>query len=167
MRIHEITQRPPTRSGQRDPGQAQRRSDADECAYHTSFKPYLRCETEHDVPQPVFIAAMLGVRNLRVVPLPASTWKVPEDQRDQIVKVAIQQHYRHTDGRVPAFGKIRRYSLVVAPGKEVDLALPFDIRGKRAGPIRTVHRLGVASLSIDGEKLRQSIWNEYGINRRD
>jgi hypothetical protein len=165
MRIHEITHRPRTRSHQPYSGHHRRRTDADERAYHAAFKPYLRCETEHDVPQPIFIAAMAGVANLRMVPVPASTWKVPEDRRDEILMAAIRQHYRRAEGRVPTFGKIRRYSLVVAPGDGVDLALPFDVHGNRAGPIHAVSRLGEAVLSVGGQNLSRKIWSEYGRDR--
>src|SRR5690349_6792133 len=105
------------------------RSVNDELAYHTGFKPYLRVETEREVPSPIFLAAMLGITNLKAVPLPASTWTLPEDRRDQIVRSAIHQHYRRTQGRIPSFGRTIGYSLVVEPGDGVDLALPFDIHG--------------------------------------
>jgi len=166
MRIHEIAHRPHTRSHQLHSGHDRRRTDADERAYHAAFKPYLRCETEHDIPEPIFIAGMLGVANLRVVPLPSSTWKVPDDRRDQIVRAAIRRHYHHTHGRVPAFGKILRYSLVLAPSEGGDLALPYDVRGKRTGTIQLVARLGQATLSVNGQKLSQSIWSEYGRDSR-
>jgi hypothetical protein len=166
MRISEIINRPRTRSGPRDPNHARPRSDADERAYHAAFKPYLRCETEHDVPQPIFIAAMLGVTNLRVVQLPRSAWTAPEDRRDEIVKAAIHDHYRRTGGRVPAFGQITGYSLVLKAGQDADLALPFDTRGHRVGPMRSVPRLGEATLSVDGQRLSRSIWRDYGRYRR-
>ena len=157
MRISEIAKR--------------RRSDRNqsahekERAYRARFKPYLRAETEHDVPQPIFIAAMLGVRNLREVPLPASAWELPEDQRDKIVKAAIRDHHRRTQGRVPTFGRIIRYALIVAPGDGEDLAILFDIRGNRAGPIRTVPRIGEATLCVAGQRLSRSIWGQYGGDR--
>ena len=151
MRIDEIAHRPSHRAHS---GHHQRRTDADERASHAAFKPHLRCECERDTPQPIFIAAMIGVSNLRTVPVPDLTWTLPEGERDKIVKAAILQHFHRTGGRSAAFGRILRYSLVIAPSKDgTDLAVPYDLEGNPAGPLRHVPRLGHASLSVDGQEL--------------
>ena len=42
---------------------------ARETAYRTAFKPHLRCETEREIPEPLFIAALLTSTRLRLVPV--------------------------------------------------------------------------------------------------
>jgi len=83
----------------------------------------------------------------------------------QRVRVAIQKHYERCSGIIPSFGRVLGYDLVFRPGKDADFAVPYTVDGDRAGPIRTVPRLGEATLSSDGQRLSQSIWRQYG--RRD
>jgi hypothetical protein len=129
------------------------------------FEPHLQVETERQIPNPIFLAGMIGVRALRCVPVPDVVWTSHEAKRDALVKAAIKKHYERCDGIVPSFGRITGYVLVAKPGKNSDFGLPFDVHGDRAGPIRTVYKLGSATLSVDGEILRQSIWSEYGRDR--
>ena len=42
---------------------------ARETAYRRAFKPYLRCETERAIPEPLFVAALLTSARLRLVPV--------------------------------------------------------------------------------------------------
>ena len=49
---------------------------ARETAYRTAFKPHLRCETERDIPEPLFVAALLTSARLRLVAVPAEPWLV-------------------------------------------------------------------------------------------
>jgi hypothetical protein len=131
----------------------------------TKFEQHLQVETERRIPEPIFIAAMIGIRTLRHVPVPDEVWTANETKGDALVRAAIKKHYAHCDGTIPAFGRITGYVLVVKPGRNADFGLPYDVRGNRAGPIRTVPRLGEATLSVNGEKLSQSIWSEYGRDR--
>jgi hypothetical protein len=84
-----------------------------------------------------------------------------------LVKAAIKKHYAHCDGIVPSFGRIREYLLVFKPGKDADFAVPYNIDGDRAGSLRTVPRLGTATLSAGGQRLSKSIWSQHGHGGRD
>jgi hypothetical protein len=119
---------------------------ARETAYRAAFRPHLRTETARIRPEPLFIAALLGVARLRHVPLTDQAWRVDADERHKLVKQAIRDHYRSQDGSVPAFGAIVGYTLVTLPGYEVDFGIPFDLNGEQAGPMRHVERLGEAVL---------------------
>ena len=136
-------------------------------ANDTPFAPHLRVQTEREVPNPIFLAGMLGARALRCVPVPNAVWTANEITRDALVKNAIQAHFARCKGSVPAYGRVKGYDLVVRPGKNSDFGIPDDTHGDRSGPIRTVPRLGEASLSVDGQKLSQSIWGRHGPDRRD
>jgi len=106
----------------------------------------LRTETARIRPEPVFVAALLGVARLRHVPLTDQVWREDADERERLVKRAILDHYRSQNGWVPAFGAIIGYTLVTMAGYLVDFGFPFDLIGDRAGPMRPVERLGEALL---------------------
>ena len=100
-----------------------------------------------EVPSPIFVAALFGIAQLRVLPLSDETFAAGEDARDQMVKAVIVEHYRAHAGWVPAFGAITGYLLVVMPGYDsVDFGLPFDVNGDAAGPMREVRRFPDATL---------------------
>lgn len=112
------------------------------------FQPHLRTETARTVPEPLFVAAMIGTARLRMVELPAETWQASASDRDQMVKQAIRAHHRAHNGHVPTFGAIRSYTLVTMPGYLADFGHPFDTAGNSAGPLQTVRRLGAATLGL-------------------
>ena len=131
---------------QRD--EASQRILAREAAYRTVFRPHLRCETERAIPEPLFVAALLTSARLRLVPVCSETWQVSADERDRLLKRAIQDHYRGHAGRIAAFGSIVGYSAVVMPGYLLDFGVPYDLNGDPVGPLRPVERLGEAVLGI-------------------
>jgi hypothetical protein len=119
---------------------------ASEAAYRAAFKPHLRTETTRTIPEPIFIAALLGTARLRHVEVSSEVWNASADDRDRLVKRAIQDHYGERDGYVPAFGSIVSYTLVTMPGYLADYGFPFDTNGDRMGSTRPVERLGEAVL---------------------
>jgi hypothetical protein len=119
---------------------------AREAAYRAAFKPHLRTETTRTIPEPIFIAALLGTARLRHVEVSSEVWNASADDRDRLVKRAIQDHYGERDGYVPAFGAIVSYTLVTMPGYLVDYGFPFDTNGDRMGSMRPVQRVGEAVL---------------------
>jgi hypothetical protein len=125
---------------------ASQRTLVRETAYRTAFRPHLRCETERDVPEPLFVAALLTSARLRLVPVFPETWQVSGDERDRRLKRAIQDHYREHAGRVTAFGAILGYTAVVMPGYLLDFGVPYDLNGDPSGPMQPVKRLGEAVL---------------------
>ena len=121
---------------------------ARETAYRAAFKPHLRTETTRTIPEPIFIAALLGTARLRHVEVSSEVWKANADNRDRLVKRAIQDHYRGHAGRIAAFGSIVGDSAVVMPGYLLDFGVPYDLNGDPVGPLRPVERLGEAVLGI-------------------
>jgi hypothetical protein len=119
---------------------------ARETAYRAAFKPHLRTETTRTIPEPIFIAALLGTARLRHVEVSSEVWKANADNRDRLVKRAIQDHYGERNGYVPAFGSIVSYTLVTTPGYLADYGFPFDTNGDRMGSIQLVERVGEAVL---------------------
>jgi hypothetical protein len=90
---------------------------------------------------------MLAVARLRIVHLPDEALTANEEARDRIIKPIITDHWRENGGRVPAFGEITGYVLVLVAGYGgSDFGLPFSITGDRAAGMQKVERLGEATL---------------------
>ena len=93
------------------------------------------------------MAALLTVTRLRIVRLPEEALTANDKARDRIIKPIIIDHWRENGGRVPAFGGITGYVLVLVAGYGgFDFGLPFSVTGDRAGAMQTVERLGQATL---------------------
>jgi len=108
-------------------------------AYRVVFRPHLQVETERRIPSPIFIAGFLTTARLRILPLPDDALSTDSDTRNRIIKSTIIEHYLDHGGRVPAFGRIVAYVLVLLPGYDgVDFGLPFDVYGNPAGSMRKV-----------------------------
>ena len=99
---------------------------ARETAYRAAFKPHLRTETSRTIPEPIFVAALVGTARLRLVTVPDEIWQVSADERDRLLKRAIQEHYREHRGHVPSFGAIVGYTAVVMAGYLIDFGVPHD-----------------------------------------
>jgi hypothetical protein len=122
---------------------------AREGAYRAAFQPHLQVQTERRNPSPIFIAALMTVRRLRIVPLPDDTFSGGDGTRDRVIKTTIIEHYQSQLGQVPAFGGITGYVFVLLAGYDgVDFGLPFDVCGEPVGSIRPVKRLAEATLGM-------------------
>jgi hypothetical protein len=118
---------------------------AHEEAYREGFRPHIQVQTQRQIPSPIFVAALLTVRRLRIVDLEALP--AGDEERDEIVTAAITKHYRETRGQVPAFGRITGYILVLLAGfRGTDFGLPFDRAGCPTGQMISVRRLPEAML---------------------
>jgi hypothetical protein len=118
-----------------------------ELAHRDSFRPHLQVQTEHAVPSPIFVAALLTVARLRIIRLPNEALTINDEARDCIIKPIIIEHWRENGGRVPAFGGIMGYVLVSIAGYGgFDFGLPYSVTGDRAGAMQKVERLGKATL---------------------
>jgi hypothetical protein len=127
--------------------EARRRRIESERAYHASFRPHLQVQTERAVPSPIFVAALLTVARLRIVRLPDEALMANDEPRDRIIKTIILDHWRENSGRVPAFGGITGYVLVLVAGYGFfDFGLPYSVTGDPAGAMQKVERLGQATL---------------------
>jgi hypothetical protein len=107
-------------TAQQQQDEASQRTLVRETAYRTAFKPHLRCETEREIPEPLFVVALLTSARLRLVAVCPETWQVSADERDRLLKCAIQDHYGEHAGRVMSFGAIVGYTAVVMPGYLLD-----------------------------------------------
>jgi hypothetical protein len=105
-----------------------------ERAYCASFRPHVQVQTERTIPSPIFVAAMLTVARLRSIHLPDDALATNDEARNRFIKTIIIDHWRENNGRVPSFGGITGYVLVLVPGYGgFDFGSPFTIAGDRAG----------------------------------
>ena len=133
-------------TSQKDDEAGARRVES-ERAYCNSFRPHLQVQTQRAVPSPIFVAALLTVNRLRSIRLPDEALAVNDEARDRIIKTIIIDHWRVHGGRVPAFGGITGYVLVLVVGYGgFDFGLPFSVTGNRSGAMQKVERLGQATL---------------------
>src|SRR5207302_1065684 len=89
----------------------------------------------------------LTVARLRIVRLSDEALSANDDTRDHMIRAIISGHWREKGGRVPAFGGITGYVLVLVAGYGgFDFGLPYSITGDRDGAMQKVERLGEATL---------------------
>jgi hypothetical protein len=136
-----------------------------ERAYLASFRPHLQVQTERAMPSPSFVAALLTVARLRIIALPDEALTANEEARDRIIKTIITDHWRENNGRVPAFGAIMGYVLVLVAGYGgFDFGLRFSVAGDRAGGMQKVERLGEATLGTSRCDLRLTgVLNDFPV----
>jgi len=127
--------------------EARARRVESERAYVASFRPHLQVQTERAVPSPIFVAALLTVARLRIIHLPDEALTADDETRDRNIKTIIIDHWCENDGRVPAFGGITGYVLVLTAGYGgFDFGLPYSVIGERSGAMQKIERLGQATL---------------------
>jgi len=117
-----------------------------ERAYRDRFRPHLRVETECRVPSPIFVAALCTTARLRIVPTSDEIWRATPEDRNDLLKRVIREHFSTARGWVPAFGRITAYTAVLLPGYGSDFGHHYDVDGNRVGSIRQVERLREAML---------------------
>ncbi len=67
------------------------------------------------------------------------------EARDRIIKAIIIDHWRENGGRVPAFGRITGYVLVLVAGYAgFDFGLPFSVTGDRTVSVSRSSRTPIA-----------------------
>jgi len=118
-----------------------------ERAYRDRFRPHLRVETERRIPSPIFVAALCTTARLRIVPTPGEIWRATPDNRNELLKRVIREHFSAVRGWVPAFGRITAYAAVLLPGYRTDFGREYDVDGNPVGRVRQVERLREAVLA--------------------
>ena len=115
--------------------------DADETVWRDSFRPHAIIVTERKVPQPIFVAAMVGVERLLRVDLDHAL-----DPATYITQAmdGLKQRLTRWNGMIPAFG--RPVGLIV--NFSPDNAVRFDLDGKAVEVFDAAYRLGRAQFCI-------------------
>jgi hypothetical protein len=118
---------------------------AKEEAWRATFKPHAVILTEKSVPEPIFIAAIIGIDQLKCVTLDAD--RSPLGFIDQALE-ALGNKLERWKGHIPCFGKPTGIIINYTP----DRAVRFDLDGQPLEIFDCAYRLGEASLSISGRE---------------
>ncbi len=119
--------------------------EAEEAAWRTAFGPHAIILTERQCPHPIFIAAILGVENLRRVDFDLTQGPV------SYVRQALQGVGEKVgrSGEVTAFGRATGFVINFSP----DHAVRFDLEGKPVEALDRAYRLGQASFHLKGGRV--------------
>ena len=123
-------------------------ADAEEAAWRASFVPHAIILTERKIPQPIHVAAILGVDRLLRVDFDLTAGQ--DSFLGQTLK-GIGQKLDWTR-RIPAFGKPTGIVVNYTP----DHAVEFDLQGKPVMVHGHAYRSGKATFSIGRKPLTEA-----------
>ena len=115
---------------------------AKEAAYRKSFVPHAIIITERKTPQPIFVAAFIGVDRLLRVDFDHTA--NPTTFVQQAVRGVREKLARWKIGEIPTFGK----PVAVVVNYSPDHAVEFDLTGNPVRVLDRAHRPGAASFSL-------------------
>jgi hypothetical protein len=128
--------------------------EAHEAAWRASFKPHAIILTDRRIPQPIFVAALIGVDELLRIDFPplASPEMYP-DLAIEGIRLKLARWHRDFNRRkglgsyqLPAFGRPVGFVVNYSP----DQATSFDLGGNVVEVLSKAHRLGHATLHLKG-----------------
>jgi hypothetical protein len=120
-------------------------AEAKEEAWRAAFKPHAVILTDRKRPEPLFVAAIIGIDQLKRVDFEESS--SPLTYIDQALE-GLRKKLERWKGQIPSFGKPTGIMINYSPNK----AVQFDLEGQPAAVFDVAHRLGHASLSIRGRE---------------
>ena len=121
-------------------------AEAEDARWRAAFLPHAVILTERMRPQPLFIAAMIGIAELKRVDFTLGS--APVTYIQQALDGLQQKLKRWGRGYLPCFGRPTGFIVNYTP----DWAVRFDLDGQAIESFDTAYRLGEATLSIRGHK---------------
>ena len=120
--------------------------EAEEVAWRERFRPHAVILTERKVPQPIFVAAMVGVERLLRVDLDHAL-----DPATYVTQAmdGLKQRVTRWNGMIPAFGRPVGFIVNFTP----DSAARFDLDGNEVEVFDAAYRLGRAQFCIGGRAI--------------
>ncbi len=121
----------------------------EEAAWRAAFRPHAFIATERSIPEPIFVAAVLGIaRLLRIdfnLALPAASFG--QQALDGLHAKLVD--WPELKGKIPAFGAPVGVVINFSP----DRAVRCDLDGNVLDELPHAYRLGSAQLSVRGRPL--------------
>jgi hypothetical protein len=114
-------------------------ADARDKIWREKFLPHAIILTEHTVPSPIFVAAMVGVERLLRIDIDATQGPVS----------FVRQMLDRLPERVPAFGRTVGFVINYSP----DQAVRFDPNGQPIATLDEAVRPGTAVLRLGGRPI--------------
>ncbi len=129
--------------------------DAEEAAWRRSFKPHAIILTESSRPEPIFVAAMIGVDALLRIDfdnagdLADCRAQAIDGLRSKLKRWNKSFDHQKSTGSfsLPAFGRVIGFVVNLSP----DRAVRFDLEGRAIEILPKAWRAGQATLSISGK----------------
>lgn len=127
-------------------------ADAEEAAWRATFVPHAIILTERATPEPIFVAAFIGVD--RLIRLDLDLSESPVSFVGQALE-GVRRRLAEWNGRsLPAFGRPIGIIVNYSP----DHAVRFDLQGRPVMAYERAYRPGMASLSIRGRPVTEGQW---------
>jgi transcriptional regulator with XRE-family HTH domain len=117
--------------------------EAEEAAWRAAFRPHAIILTERQIPQPIFVAALIGVDVL--LRLDFDLRLAPATFLAQSLD-GLRQRLKRWRGELPAFGRAVGIIINYSP----DRAIRFDLEGNAIELFDRAYRLGIAQFAIGG-----------------
>jgi hypothetical protein len=118
-------------------------AQAEETAWRAAFKAHAVILTDRKRPEPLFVAAIIGIDQLKRVDFEQGS--NPLAYIDQALN-ELHKKLERWNGQIPCFGKTTGIIINYRP----DHAVRFDLKGQPVEMLDGSYRLGSASLSIRG-----------------
>jgi hypothetical protein len=125
-------------------------AEAEESRWRAAFSPHAVILTERMRPQPHFIAAMIGIAELKRVDFTPGS--APVTYIQQALDGVQHKLKRWGRGQLPCFGRATWIIVNYTP----DWAVRFDLNGRAVESFDRAYRLGEATLSIRGRNFSPS-----------
>ena len=127
--------------------------EAEEAAWRASFKPHAIILTDRRIPQPIFVAAIIGTRELLQIDFaPCATADTYVSLAIEGIRARLARWNREFNPlmslgsyHLPAFGRPTCFVVNYSP----DHAVRFDLDGHALESLPTAHRIGQATLFIN------------------
>jgi hypothetical protein len=120
--------------------------DSAEAAWRAAFRPHAIIITERSRPQPIFVAAFIGVDVLLRIDLDLTAAPVTFIKQSLD---GLRRKLARWRGSLPAFGRPVGFIVNYSP----DCAVRFDLEGNPVERFDRAYRLGEATLSIGGRAM--------------
>ena len=124
-------------------------AEAEFAAWCRFFVPHAIICTERKIPEPIFVAALVGVAKLKRVDFDAS---LCTDQIHTLIQAEIARRQARS-GTIVSFGKATGYVINWA----INQTERFDLNGQLIEKLPRPERLGTATLSIKGKDIAQPL----------
>jgi len=117
-----------------------------EVAWRTAFRPHAIIVAERERPQPLFVAAVIGVEVLLRIDFDLTA--APETFLKQALD-GLREKLARWHGYFPAYGRATGFIINCSP----DRAIRFDLEGNAVELFDQAYRLGIVQFAIGGHAI--------------
>jgi hypothetical protein len=119
-----------------------------EASYRESFKPHAIIVCERTIPEPIWLAAIIGID--RLIRIEFAEGSAPITFIEQALIGLSQKLGRWNSSVLPCFGRLK--SIIV--NYSCDRAVEFDLEGKPLRVVDKAIRVGVSTIALSGRPIK-------------